>query len=196
MLQRISNGIVSWQIKKNLLKDNQRSLYLYAYEVLLNQIINIVVAVVIAVILRAPMPVLVFLVSYIPLRSYCGGYHAKTNGVCTVVSAILIIITCLLEMYIVGTAALYLPIAGFLISGILIFIFAPVPDKNKLLDEEETRRYRLKSRQLWLAEVIAGGIFWFANIRICVVLAISHLLLSMMLVYGVLKNSKRGMKEL
>jgi accessory gene regulator B len=99
-------------------------------------------------------------------------------------------------MYIVGTAALYLPIAGFLISGILIFIFAPVPDKNKLLDEEETRRYRLKSRQLWLAEVIAGGIFWFANIRICVVLAISHLLLSMMLVYGVLKNSKRGMKEL
>ncbi|MDK2964477.1 accessory gene regulator B family protein [Lacrimispora sp.] len=196
MLQRISNGIVSWQIKKNLLKDNQRSLYLYAYEVLLNQIINIVVAVVIAVILRAPMPVLVFLVSYIPLRSYCGGYHAKTNGVCTVVSAILIIITCLLEMYIVGTAALYLPIAGFLISGILIFIFAPVPDKNKLLDEEETRRYRLKSRQLWLAEVIAGGIFWFVNIRICVVLAISHLLLSMMLVYGVLKNSKRGMKEL
>lgn len=196
MLQRISNGIVSWQIKKNLLKDNQRSLYLYAYEVLLNQIINIVVAVVIAVILRAPMPVLVFLVSYIPLRSYCGGYHAKTNGVCTAVSAILIIITCLLEMYIVGTAALYLPIAGFLISGILIFIFAPVPDKNKLLDEEETRRYRLKSRQLWLAEVIAGGIFWFANIRICVVLAISHLLLSMMLVYGVLKNSKRGMKEL
>ncbi|MDW2798903.1 accessory gene regulator B family protein [Clostridium boliviensis] len=196
MLQRISNGIVSWQIKKNLLKDNQRSLYLYAYEVLLNQIINIVVAVVIAVILRAPMPVLVFLVSYIPLRSYCGGYHAKTNGVCTVVSAILIIITCLLEMYIVGTAALYLPIAGFLISGILIFIFAPVADNNKLLDEEETRRYRLKSRQLWLAEVIAGGIFWFVNSRICVVLAISHLLLSIMLVYGVLKNSKMGMKEL
>ena len=194
MLQRISEDIVSWQIKKNLLKDDQRALYLYAYEVLINQIINIVVAVFIAVIMRAPMPVFVFLASYIPLRSYCGGYHARTNGVCTVVSAILILIVCLLEKYIVGTAALFLPVAGFLISGILIYIFAPVPDRNKLLDEEETRRYRLKSRQLWLAEVIAGGIFWFVNIRVCVVLAISHLLLSIMLLYGVL-NNKMGMKE-
>ncbi len=195
MLQRISEDIVSWQIRKNLLKDDQRALYLYAYEILLNQIINIVVAVIIAVIMRAPMPVFVFLASYIPLRSYCGGYHAKTNGVCTVVSAILILIVCLLEKYIVGTAALFLPVAGFLISGILIYIYAPVPDRNKLLDEEETRRYRLKSRQLWLAEVIAGGLFWFVNIRVSVVLAISHLLLSIMLLYGVLKNNKMGMKE-
>ncbi|MBE5994910.1 MAG: hypothetical protein E7247_21280, partial [Paenibacillaceae bacterium] len=73
MLQRISEDIVSWQIKKNLLKDDQRALYLYAYEILLNQIINIIVAVIIAVIMRAPMPVFVFLASYIPLRSYCGG---------------------------------------------------------------------------------------------------------------------------
>ncbi|WP_349673484.1 accessory gene regulator B family protein [Lacrimispora sp.] len=190
MLQRISEDIVSWQIKKNLLKDDQRALYLYAYEILLSQIINIVVAVLIAVIMRAPMPVFVFLASYIPLRSYCGGYHARTNGVCTVVSAILILIVCLLEKYIVGTAALILPIAVFLISGILIFIFAPVPDRNKLLDEEETIRYRSKSRQFWLMEVIVGAIFWFVNMRVCVVLAICHMLLSVMLVYGVLKNNK------
>ena len=190
MLQRISEDIVSWQIKKNLLKDDQRALYLYAYEILLNQIINIVVAVFIAVIMRAPMPVFVFLASYIPLRSYCGGYHARTNGVCTVVSAILILIVCLLEKYIVGTVALILPIAGFLISGILIFIFAPVPDRNKLLDEEETSRYRSKSRLFWLSEVIVCALFWFVNIRVCVVLAISHMLLSVMLVYGMLKNSK------
>ena len=190
MLQRISEDIVSWQIKKNLLKDDQRALYLYAYEVLINQIINIIVAVLIAVIMRAPMPVFVFLASYIPLRSYCGGYHARTNGVCTVVSAILILIVCMLEKYIVGTAAHILPIAGFLISGILIFIFAPVPDRNKLLDEEETSRYRSKSRQFWLTEVIVGAVFWFVNMRVCVVIAIGHMLLSIMLVYGVLKNSK------
>ncbi|WP_277407780.1 accessory gene regulator ArgB-like protein [Lacrimispora xylanisolvens] len=162
MLQRISEDIVSWQIKKNLLKDDQRALYLYAYEVLINQIINIVVAVFIAVIMRAPMPVFVFLASYIPLRSYCGGYHARTNGVCTVVSAILILIVCLLEKYIVGTVALILPIAGFLISGILIFKFAPVPDRNKLLDEEETSRYRSKKQT-----VLVNGSNCRCDILVC-----------------------------
>lgn len=190
MIQRISENIVSWQIRKNLLKIDQRALYQYAYELLINQVINILIAVIIAVVMRAPMPVFVFLVSYIPLRSYCGGYHAKTNEACTAVSALLILFVCLIEKYIVGLTAFLLPFAGFLLSGILIFIFAPVADKNKPLDEEETSRYRLKSRQFWLVELIGGGIFWFVNIRVCVVLAISHLLLSIMLVYGVLRNKK------
>lgn len=190
MIQRISENIVSWQIRKNLLKIDQRALYQYAYELLLNQVINILIAVIIAVVMRAPMPVFVFLVSYIPLRSYCGGYHAKTNEACTVVSAFLILFVCLIEKYIVGLTAFLLPFAGFLLSGILIFIFAPVADKNKPLDKEETSRYRLKSRQLWFVELIGGGIFWFVNLRVCVVLAISHLLLSIMLVCGVLRNKK------
>lgn len=190
MIQRLSQHIVSWQIKKNILSIEQRSLYLYAYEVFINQLINVLFAVIIAVILKAPIPVFVFLISYIPMRSYCGGYHARTNGGCTVVSALLVIIVCLLERYITGDLALYLPPVGLVISGVLIFLFAPAPDKNKPLDEVETIRYRKKGRQIWLVEAFALGGLFFIYPRASVVIAISHILLSIMLIYGVFKNRK------
>lgn len=65
-----------------------RNKYLAKIEILLNQTINILLAILIAVVFAAPQPVLLFLISYIPLRSFGGGYHADTNLGCTVVSAI------------------------------------------------------------------------------------------------------------
>ncbi|WP_124066819.1 accessory gene regulator B family protein [Clostridium sp. E02] len=188
MIQRLSQHIVSWQIEKNILSNEQRPLYLYAYEVLINQLVNVLIAVIIAIVLKAPIPVFVFLISYIPLRSYCGGYHARTNGGCTVVSALLVLVVCLLEHYITGGLALYLPPVGVAISGVLIYFFAPAPDKNKPLDEAETIRYRKKSRQIWLIETVILGGLYYVYPRVSVVIAISHILLSLMLVYGVFKN--------
>ncbi|MFR3727245.1 accessory gene regulator ArgB-like protein [Lacrimispora sp.] len=190
MIQRISKSIVSWQIKKNFLTDEQRSLYLYAYEVMLNQTVNVFIAVLIAVALKAPMPVFVFLISYIPLRSYCGGYHARTNGGCTIVSALLIVLVCLVESVLTGELAIILTPLGLVISGALIFLFAPAPDKNKPLDEVETNHYRVRSRAVWLIEAVIGMLLWYFGIRACVVIAISHVILSLMLVYGVFKNRK------
>jgi accessory gene regulator B len=190
MIQRISESIVSWQIKKNILTGEQRALYLYAYEVMLNQTINVLIAMLIAIALNAPMPVFVFLVSYIPLRSYCGGYHARTNGGCTVVSAFLIVMVCLVENLLTGELAVILPPLCLMISGALIFLFAPAPDKNKPLDEVETDHYRIKSRIVWLIEAVIGMIFWYFGVRASVVIAISHVMLSLMLVYGVFKNKK------
>lgn len=195
MIQRISENIVRWQIKKNMLSSDQRALYLYAYEVLLSQIINVLIAVLIAGVMHSPMPVFVFLVSYIPLRSYCGGYHARTNGVCTVVSAILVVIVCLLEKVITGHWTIILPPISLAVSGILILWLAPVADANKPLDKQEEHRYRTMSRRIWLIEALIGMIFWFFNERISVVIAISHILLSIMLSYGVYKNKKNRMLQ-
>ncbi|WP_394522294.1 accessory gene regulator ArgB-like protein [Lacrimispora sp. JR3] len=190
MIQRISESIVNWQIKKNILTGDQRALYLYSYEVLLNQTINVFIAGLIAIVLNAPMPVFVFLVSYIPLRSYCGGYHARTNGGCTIVSAFLIVLVCLVERVLTGELTVILPPLCLAISGALIFLYAPAPDKNKPLDEVETIHYRKRSRIVWGIEAAIGVVFWCFGIRAGIVIAISHAILSLMLVYGVFKNKK------
>lgn len=190
MIRRLSESIVKWQFRRNILTREQSALYQYAYEVMLNQAINIFLAILIAVVLNAPMSVLVFLVSYIPLRSYCGGYHARTNGGCTIVSTILILLVCLVEkMYIWELTALLTPVC-LMVSGVFIFMFAPVPDKNKPLDEKETILYRKRSRLVWLVEAVIGVVFWYFGLRAGVVIAISHAILSLMLVYGVFINKK------
>lgn len=188
MLRRMSARFVDWQIERRTLPEDDKELYLYAYEVLLNQVINVVVAVIIAVVLRAPVPVFVFLVGYIPLRSYGGGYHADSNFGCNVVSAFLICAVCLIARSIEGTLASYLSLVFFVVSGFLIFKAAPVPDKNKPLDEVEIIRYRLRSRVIWAVEAAIGTVMVLCRWEIGIVLAISHMFFSLMLCLGLLKN--------
>lgn len=190
MIRRVSEGIVKWQFRKNILTCEQIALYQYAYEVMLNQAINIFIAVLIAVAFNKPMSVFVFLVSYIPLRSYCGGYHARTNGGCTIVSTILILLVCMLEKLTIWDSTIFLALIILAVSGALIFIYAPVGDKNKPLDEKETIVYRKMSRLVWLVEAVIAVTFWSFGIRAGIVIAISHAMLSIMLVYGVFKNKK------
>lgn len=188
MLRRMSERIVGWQIHRGTLNGKDREVYLYAYELLLNQIINVVIAIGIAVILRAPIWVAVLLLGYIPLRSYSGGYHADSNFGCSVVSAVMIFVVCFTAGMMENTQAAFLSLAAFAASGVLIFLAAPVPDKNKPLDEAETVRYRLRSRVIWAVEALAGTAMVMLGWEVGVVLALGHAVLSLMLCLGLLKN--------
>ena len=133
MLKKFSIWIVNWQIKQGNLKQEEQAIYEYAYEILLNQIINLLFASLIAWYFRMPIVVAVFLAIYIPLRSYSGGYHAATNWGCTLVSAFILVLICGVYPNIPQEIAVLYPVL-FVISGVCIFLFAPVPDINKPLD--------------------------------------------------------------
>lgn len=188
MIKQLSQNIVNWQIKKNVLNSGESALYQYAYESLLNQVINIFIAILIAILMREPMTVFLFLVSYIPLRSFCGGHHAKTNGGCIIISALLIVIVCVIAKLIEGSSIFSILPISFVFSGIVIMWLAPVSAKNKPLDEKETIRYRKMSRYIWFAEATIGMTFWFLKSDISLVIAISHIILCIVMVYGEQKN--------
>ncbi len=188
MFKKLAQQLVGWQVRKGYLQEEQQALYCYGYEALLNQMVNILAACVIAIVFHAPLPVLVFLLSYIPLRSYSGGYHAETNFVCSIVSALLTIVVCIAARWTPDVWKILLLPVGFVFSGILIFKFAPVQNKNKQLDAEEIGYYRRRSRIIWLAEVGTALIClpWIGDVSF--VLAVSNLILGAMIMVGVVKN--------
>jgi Membrane protein putatively involved in post-translational modification of the autoinducing quorum-sensing peptide len=188
MIKRLAERIVDWQTKKHFLSEGERGLYEYAYEVMVNQVLNILIAVMIAILFRAPMPVLVFLISYIPLRSYCGGHHASTNEGCMVVSAVLICIICILYRAIPRNIDIIIQPMAYIISGLLIIRYAPVGDANKPLVEKEVARYRKIGRCVWFVESLIGMFLFFMQSRVGVVLALSHIVFCVMFYWGILVN--------
>ena len=183
--------LVDWQVKKRILKEDERELYEYAYELVVNQCVNVLLAVLIAICLKAPLTVFLFLLSYIPLRSFCGGYHAETNEKCTIMSAFLIVCVCLAVK---GTQKLMSPMAVmlcFMIAGAVILSLAPVEDHNKPLDEKEEMHYRKSSRIIWLIEMIVGiSMLAFGKREAAVTIAFSHIVLGIMLCLGARKNKR------
>lgn len=195
MIERLAERVVNWQIEKSFLKSEEYALYRYAYEVLINLIVNILISISIAILLHAPMPVFVFLISYMPLRSYCGGYHAKTNGGCIVVSTLLIIAVCMVVKFIPAVIAGVLPPLSFVISGLLVLRYAPVEAENKPLSEEEVVRYRLRARYIWLAEAFIGMVFFLFKSPVGIVIALSHFIMCIMLYIGAFNNQQNMSKK-
>ncbi len=184
MFSKLSGFIVDWQIQKGRLSEKEQAIYQYGYELLLNQIVNILLAVVIAILFHDLWTVLLFLGCYIPLRSYAGGYHANTNFGCTVVSAFMLCMLCwFMRLPVAQWLSRIYPIC-FLISGCCIFAYAPVQDKNKPLDYIEIARYKQRSRLLWSIETLVGMGLFLLGFPYGVVIAASHIILSIILYVG------------
>ena len=190
MIKELAKQVVDRQIQKQYLAEGDRGLYQYAYEILLNQVINILISVLIAILFRAPMPVFVFLICYIPLRSFCGGHHAETNEGCTVISALLVCGVCVAVQLIPKNLNGIIQPISFMVSGLMIIRYAPVEDANKPLSDSEISRYQKRSRYIWLLESSIGMILFFIKSHVSIVIALSHIIMCVMLYWGVLKNRK------
>ncbi len=188
-MKQAAEKFVAWQINKGTLVEADRAVYQYAYELLLGQIINILLAGIIAVLFKAPLAVVVFLVCYIPLRSFCGGYHADTNLGCSIVSVLILCANCYVYISAGKFVLTWYPVMYFM-AGYMVMRYAPVHDHNKPLDRKETMRYQTVSRIIWTAEAVIGGVLYWQQIRVGIAAAFSHLILAIMLGLGVLKNKK------
>lgn len=91
-----------------------------------------------------------YIICFCMLRKYAGGYHAKSVIGCymiTVGSAFFMFITVsFCRMPIVVMTAVWL------VSGIILFLFAPVQNENKRLDEVERLVYRRRAIIIWALE--------------------------------------------
>ncbi len=188
MLTKISEQFVSWQIERGTLKKEEKAIYQYAYEVLLSQVINIVLAGVVAGLFKDPLTVFVFLFAYMPLRSFCGGFHANNHLSCSIISAVILGIVCFLVNEITSINSTFWYPLTFAVSGFVIFTMAPIQDKNKPLDFAEVQRYGKISKLLWLSEAMAGIGLYFYVYEQGVVLALCHCIITIMLILGRIKN--------
>ncbi len=193
MIEKLARKLVAWQVERNYLSAQEQNLYRYAFELLISQAVNLLIACLLAAVLQAYGTVLIFLISFIPLRSYAGGHHADTYAVCTVLSSLILGMVCVAEKCIPDRVVLFVNLGACVLSGVLIFALAPVADHNKPLDGEERRRYGKCSRAIWGLETAVWMVCYAVGAkRAGLVIALGYLALSGMLCAGVMKNKRLG----
>lgn len=146
MFRYIAEDIAFLLIKSKAVDIEERDIYVFGIEVLLLNSVNVLTALIISLITNTMWHFMAFLLIYMPLRIFSGGYHAKHSETCFIISTLVYIASVLtVKVYpllytnTVITAALLIP------SILLTFILAPVVNKNNPLSEDERKRNRLVS---------------------------------------------------
>lgn len=186
----MSNKISSFFVAKSIIKQEDIEVYEYSLEIFISTVVNFLAVALIAVFTKNILITAFYLLGFIPLRSIAGGYHAETHLRCfMILMATYLVFLCAVK-FIPLTYIFYLTFVSSLLSLILIFIFAPVEDKNKPISAEEKKSFRMKSRITILVYtvVILLLLFLISNKLFAFSLALGNLSVALSLLASVIKN--------
>ncbi|WMM26571.1 accessory gene regulator B family protein [Tissierella sp. MB52-C2] len=80
MANNMIEKVTSYFIANGVIEDEDRQIYAYGLHQGLLILLNITTTILIGFMFRAVWESILFMIVYIPLRAYGGGYHAKSKG--------------------------------------------------------------------------------------------------------------------
>lgn len=144
--------ITAWLITQNVLSAEDRELYEYSIRSFGITFISVAVAILIGTLMDGLLHSIVFVVPFMLLRRYCGGYHAESFGRCMCYSCILLVFV----FQIVGKVQNVLGIGALaLISVASLYHFSPVVSAARVLSLEELKENKCIARKMLLVYALA-----------------------------------------
>lgn len=187
MFYKASIYIANILEQQNKFTSEDKEIYRYGIQQGLNLALNILTTILIGALCGMLYPSILFLICYMPLRSFCGGYHAKTHIRCYIYSVIMITSILLVAKYLTFNILVYEILV--LMSLIAIFLLAPIEDKNKVLDSDEKRVFRKRSCIIAVLEILIYHIFVITHFTNSYkILSTALFSLSILMIIGRIKN--------
>ncbi len=186
-LARLSGKIGNNLVHSGVVKEEDAEIYIYGINQILVSVLNVSSALIIGLIFGVFLEVAVFMAAYIPLRSFAGGYHAKTPLRCYIFSVIMLIVVSIgLKYLYMEDWVYYVALAA---AASVVLMLSPVENRNKPLDETEHKVYKKRTVLMAAAELIIAlllKMIIFDNLFVA--MTYSFVVLSIMLIAGKVKN--------
>lgn len=186
-LAKLSRRIGDDLVRSDVVKAEDAEIYIYGINQILVSVLNVSTALIIGLIFGVFFEVAGFMVSYIPLRSFAGGFHAKTPLRCYICSVIMLIVVSIGFKYL--SIAAWVNYAVLALAFAIVLVLSPVEDRNKPLDDLEYKVYKKRAISIASIElVIALVLKLIALDNLFISVVYSFFVLSFMLVAGTIKN--------
>ncbi len=190
MNQKIAEYVTNRFVENGIIEEKDKAVYQYGVSQGVVILINLITTVLIGMVFGMVEQSIIFILAFIPIRIYAGGYHAESQIRCYVLSSLLIaaaMINCKLVSW--NT------VIGFTEAGIgtlLLLLFSPVADKKKPISMEEKISYKKISSGFLIAELFIAGIFFrFTQMKGFQSIVTALFFLGIILIAGKIKNSSR-----
>ena len=181
--------------KLDIISEKESTIYQFGIERVLMDIVTDISIIIIGFFMHQILACLIFFIAFKILRSYAGGYHAKTQAHCYILSMGIVILALSAIPYIPTNMEILSII--IICATITICLFAPVEAQNKPLDEVEKKVYRCKAWVRCGVEVaiivICSLMHWNLVVQsmVCALVAVA---LSMVVGYIELEKCKKNMR--
>ncbi len=151
-------------------EDDEESfeLYKYAIYILISAIFHIITVILLGIFFNMPIESIVFYCSFIAIRKFAGGYHAKNSTRCylfSIVSSIIILCSIALINSINSCVVMIMLTVIELFCVVLIFMISPLDTENNPLNSNEKKVYRKKACIISIGVFLLSLLFIVLNLK-------------------------------
>ncbi len=188
MLHTISERFASRFARHGIISHDSIDVYVYGLELIFSFFASTSVILLIGTILSKIIETLIFLSVFVVLRSFTGGYHAKTYLRCAIVtySTYLSVIIC--SSYIVVLRTAY--VIGMLMALLIIAILSPIENPNKTIHPRKKIRHKITSILITISFSVLGYILELNNKAIMSVVFFSIIADVILMIPNIIKKGE------
>lgn len=130
---------------------------------------------------------LIFWISFCTIRQYAGGYHADTQKRCSIISVGVIVLLFTGMKYITMNESMcvLLQVSAY----VIIMLFSPVDNKNRVLDSIDRKKFRRKARIMaTVLLVVSYVVYRFWGVYLLIPIVMAYMVVAISLMAGMYKN--------
>lgn len=160
MIKKLSTYILQYILNNEVIENtnDEREYYQYGIEITISSILNIVLILVIGLITRNFIESLIFLLLFIPIRQFTGGFHANTYFKCNL-SFCFLFSSVIILYHLTGSALnTYLSILITFTCVLLILAKCPVENINKPIPKERRTFHKIMAALLSIVYGVIGTV--------------------------------------
>lgn len=189
----VTGHIVDFLIRKEIVIEDEKDVYIYCVNSVMETMFFLFVVLLIAVISKKVPETAIFSCYFFIFRSNAGGFHAKTFHRCYCLSMTMY----LLSLFIADVIGNTNGIPWFLVATVAITILAPVGSINKPIENNSHTKMVVKTRIL-LFSLLFGILYvvlYHYKIGSCQMIVVSSYMVFFFQICGII-NNKNKRKEM
>lgn len=156
----ITDYLVDKMVEKKIISEN-KEFYIYGLNNGFMIIANFLTALFLSYIVKKTDILLFFLISFMPLRSYCGGSHCKSRFLCYVISNIIIVILLVSQPFFYKNIVVLIIIS--FANFIYLFFTQTEGNQTRCLENFEIIQYTKIKRVALLVILFIGIVLFFTK---------------------------------
>lgn len=166
MFHNLAVDIAFLLIVNKIVDIQQRDIYVYGLEVILLNGSLLIVFLIASLLCGAMINFWAYLIFFLPIRIFSGGYHAKSSESCFVLSTIMYGLSIAITVFFPLLYQNWKWIIAGVISILVILVLSPMVNENNPLTESQQKRNRIIVCILLAADLVVFILSYNFNWRI------------------------------
>ena len=154
MLNKIAIILSKRLLAHNTIDEELFDIYVYGFELLFSSLMSTSIIFVVGMLLGRIIETILFLITFVLLRSFTGGYHANSYLLCALVTSLSYGFVLLLSELMKVSINAYIILA--LVGLVVLLILAPKEHPNKKLTPKKKIKFKIISIIIFVLIMIVG----------------------------------------